>query len=148
MEVKSDLLYNDLINLINKQNEDCDQVWSFKGIKGHRKRNKKWEVLVDWDHTNESWKPLEDIRLADAVTLAKYALEKKLIYQPGWKGAKKKGKSPRKFIRMAKIFKSQAQVKDLKARFKFGIEVPMGVKDALRLDETVNLITPHLNTII
>ena len=46
--------YNDLINIINAQQEDGDQLWSFKAIKGHRKRNKKWEVLVDWDHTNES----------------------------------------------------------------------------------------------
>ena len=124
--------YNDLINLIKKQDEDDDQIWSFKGIKGHRKTNKKWEVLVDWDHTNESWEPLEDIRLVDAVTLAEYAIEKKLIYKPGWKWAKKKGKSPKKFIRMARNFKSQ--VKDLKARFKIGIEVPRGVNDAMRLD--------------
>ena len=68
--------YNDLIHLINKQNEDDDQILSFKGIKGHRKRNKKWEVLVDWEHTNESWEPLEEMRLADSVTLAEYAIEK------------------------------------------------------------------------
>ena len=34
---------------------------------------------------------------------------------------------------MAKIFKSQ--VKDLKSRFKFGIEVPRGVKEAMMLDK-------------
>ena len=34
---------------------------------------------------------------------------------------------------MAKIFKSQ--VKDLKSRFKFGIEVPRGVKEATMLDK-------------
>ena len=50
--------YNDLINIINAQEEDGDQIWSFKAIKGYRKRNKRWEVLVDWDHTKESWEPL------------------------------------------------------------------------------------------
>ena len=103
--------YNDLINIINAQSEDGNQLWSFKGIKGHRKRNKKWEVLVDWDHTNESWEPLQDMRLADVVSLAEYGIKNKLIYQPGWKWAKKKGKSAKKYARMAKIFKSQ--VKDL-----------------------------------
>ena len=130
---KETMEYNDLINLINKHNEDGDQLWSFKGIKGHRKKNKKWEVLVDWDHVNASWEPLEEIRLADSITLADYAIKNKLIYQVGWKWAKKKNKSSKKFSRMAKIYKSQ--VKDLKARFKFGIEVPRGVKEALRLDE-------------
>ena len=77
--------YNELINNINAQTEDEDAIWSFKGIKDHRKRNKKWEVLVDWGHTNESWEPLKEMRLADAVTLAEYALKHKLVYQPGWK---------------------------------------------------------------
>ena len=73
---KEIMAYNGLINIINSQAEDGDQLWSFKGIKGHRKRNKKWEVLVDWDHTNESWEPLEDMRLADSVTLAEYGIER------------------------------------------------------------------------
>ena len=34
---------------------------------------------------------------------------------------------------MAKIFKSQVKV--LKSKFKFGVEVPMGVKNALQLDK-------------
>ena len=110
--------YNDLINTINAQSEDEDKIW----IKGHRKRNKKWEVLADWDHTIESWEPLTDMKLADAVTLAEYGIKNKLIYQRGWKWAKKKGKSAKKYARMAKIFKSQ--VKDLKTRYKFGVEVP------------------------
>ena len=125
--------YNELINLINKHEEDGDQLWSFKGIKGHRKRNKKWEVLVDWDHVNASWEPLEDICLADQITLADYAIKNKLIYQVGWKWVKKKKKTSKKFSRMAKIYKSE--VKDLKACFKFGTEVPRGVEEGLRLDE-------------
>ena len=66
---KETMEYNDLINLINKHEEDGDQLWSFKGIKSHRKRNKKWEVLVDWDHVNASWEPLEDIRLLPIMRL-------------------------------------------------------------------------------
>ena len=56
-------------------------------------RKKKWEVLVDWDHTNESWEPLNEMRLADSITLAEYAIKDKLFYQPGWKWAKKKNKT-------------------------------------------------------
>ena len=129
---KECMAYNDLINIINAQAEDGNQLWSFKGIKGHRKKNKKWEVLVDWDHTNESWEPLTKMRLADSVSLAEYAIKNKLFYQPGWNWAKKKNKSAKKYARMAKIFKSQ--VKDLKARFKFGVEVPRSVSEAMRLD--------------
>ena len=93
------MAYNELINIINAQAKDGDQLWSFKGIKGHRKKIKKWEVLVDWDHTNESWEPLNEMRLADSITLAEYAIKNKLFYQPGWKWAKKKRiKVPRNML--------------------------------------------------
>ena len=42
-------------------------------------------------------------------------------------------KNPKKFIRLAKIFKSQ--VKDIKARFEFGVEVPRGYQEAVKLYE-------------
>ena len=42
-------------------------------------------------------------------------------------------KNPKKFKRMTRI--SKAQVKDLKARFKQGIEIPRNYSDAIRLDK-------------
>ena len=45
----------ELINNINAQIEDGDAIWSFKGIKGHRKRNKKWEVLVSYQRELEAF---------------------------------------------------------------------------------------------
>ena len=49
-----------------------------QGIDGHRKNKNKWEVLVNWDHTNATWEPLSEIRLADATTLANYAYDNEL----------------------------------------------------------------------
>ena len=60
--------YNELINIINANQEDGDVNWSFKDIQGHRKRSKKWEVLVNWDHCNATWEPLTEIRLADSTS--------------------------------------------------------------------------------
>ena len=63
--------YNEIINQLNKREEDGDGLWSFKGILDHRplkgKRN-QWEVRVDWDHCNSSWEPLHHMRAADPVT--------------------------------------------------------------------------------
>ena len=42
--------YNEIINMVNKQEEDGDELWSFKGTKNHRKRKGKWELLVDWNN--------------------------------------------------------------------------------------------------
>ena len=81
--------YNDLTNIINAQEEDGDRFYSFKAILDHRKKGNKWEVLVDWDHTNSSWEPLSELKLADPVTVARYAHGGNLIKIPGWKWAKK-----------------------------------------------------------
>jgi len=69
--------------------------------------------------------------LADLFTLAKYAHDQGLVDEHGWKWAKKLYKNPKKYIRMAKIFKSQ----DMKARFKVGVEVPRSFEDAARIDK-------------
>ena len=73
------ITYNELVNIINAPNEDGDKLWSFKSISGHRKVGSKWEVQVDWDTGETSWEPLSEIRLADAITLARYAHDKELL---------------------------------------------------------------------
>ena len=125
--------YNQLINSFNAQDEDGDRLWSFKGIKDHRKKGRGYEVLVDWDHCNASWESLDHMKSADLFTLAKYAHDQGLVDEHGWKWAKKLYKNPKKYIRMTKIFRSQ--VKDMQARFKFGVEIPRTFEDAERLDK-------------
>ena len=123
--------YNELINILNAAEEDGDGLWTFKSIDGHRKQGRSWEVLVNWDHCERSWEPLSEMRLADSITLAKYAIDNDLLDENGWKWARIKEKNPKKFQRLARIFKSQ--VKEKKSRFKFGIQVPRGVKEAMKL---------------
>ena len=101
--------YNELINIINALEDDGDGIWTFKGILGHRKKGSKWEVLVDWDHLNSTWEPLSEIKLADAISLAKYAHDNELLNEVGWKWAKKKTQNPKKFLRMVKVYKSQVK---------------------------------------
>ena len=125
--------YNDLINIINAQDEDGDRLQSFKQILEHRKKNRKWEVKVSCYDGDVTWEPLYDMRLFDIMTLAKYAHDNDLINTPGWKWAKKKTKNPKKFIRMAKIFKSQ--VNPPGPRYKFGVRIPRNREEALRLDK-------------
>ena len=86
-------------------------------------------MLIDRDGTNTSWEPLSQMKNADMVKLSKYAKEIRLTGKFGWKWARKFDKNKKKYVRLTKIFRSQ--VKEIKARYKFGIEVPRGVHDAL-----------------
>ena len=127
------LEYNDLINIINAQNDDGDGLSSFKQILNHRKMGRKWEVRVFWDTGETTWEPLSEMRLADMITLTKYAHENDLINKDGWKWAKTKTKNPKKDIRMAKIFKSQSI--DPGPKYKFGVCVPRDRDEAIAIDK-------------
>ena len=130
---KSLMQYDDLISIINSQDEDGDGLQSFKTILDHRKRNRKWEVKIAWDDGDITWEPLHDMRLFDMITLAKYAHDNDLTSTPGWTWAKNKTKNPKKFLRMAKIFKSQ--VNPPGPRYKFGVRIPRNREEALHLDK-------------
>jgi len=78
------------------------------------------------------------MKSADLFTVSKYAHDQGLVDEHGWKWAKKFYKTPKKYVRMAKIFKKR-KVKDMKARFKFGVEAHRTFEDAASLDkENVN----------
>ena len=127
------LEYNDLINLINARDEDGDNLHSFNAILDHRRKSRKWEVQVQWDDGDVTWEPLTDMRLYDMITLSKYAHDNDLTTIDGWKWAKNKTKNPQKFLRLAKIFKSQIQPPG--PRYKFGIRIPKNREEALKLDK-------------
>ena len=125
--------YNDLINLINAKHEDGNGLHSYNAILDHRKKRGKLEVQIQWDDGDVTWEPLKEMKLADMVTLAKYAHDHNLVDQPGWKWAKTKTKNPQKFMRLAKIFKSQ--VNPPSPRYKFGVRVPRNRQEALVIDK-------------
>ena len=123
--------YDDLVNCLNRKNEEFSDYWAFQEILDHRTQNGIREVKVLWDTGEVSWEPMDVIRKDDPVTLAKYAKDKNLENQAGWKWAKRYTKNQKKFIRLVKIMKSQ---KKNGPKFKFGIQVPRSMREALELD--------------
>ena len=90
------LTYNMILEYITKNEEqDDDQaiVWKFKRIAGHQGPLKnrdpgyngsKFNVLVEWETGESTYKPLDVIAADDPVTCAIYAKEKGLLNEPGW----------------------------------------------------------------
>ena len=88
--------------------------------------------MIKWDTGEVTWEPVSEIRKTDPVTIAKYAREKGLSETPGWKWTRKFTKNPKKFIRISK----QMKLSILKGpRFRFGIQVPRNIKEAMELDK-------------
>jgi hypothetical protein len=136
---KQDMLtYNELIEALNRPNEDDTERWTYDEIISHRSKKigpNKYErqVLIKWDTGELSWEPLLSIKKDDPVTLAEYARRKNLLEQTSWNWAKRFLKSAKSFKRYNKQMQL-AKRKRRKTRFKFGQRVPRTIKEAQDLD--------------
>ena len=77
------------------------------------------------------------IKSTDPLILAEYAHKLGLTNEKQWKWAKRFNKENTKFLSMAKVFQAQ-QNHHPTTKYKFGIEVPKGIKAALSLDKLNN----------
>jgi hypothetical protein len=82
--------YAELINLLNKEEEDGHPYWTFSEILEHRKNytqdGKSYiEVLVKWDIGEPTWEPLNNMKADDPVTVAAYAKQKGLQNLANWR---------------------------------------------------------------
>ena len=71
--------YNDIINYMNRDDNEGKKCCTYEQILGHRTRNNKLEIKVLWDTGEVTWEPIRSIRGSDPLTLAKYSNENKLI---------------------------------------------------------------------
>jgi hypothetical protein len=72
------------------------------------------------------------IRKDNPIKLAIYAKSKGLIYLHGWQWARQMLKSNKRFIHAVKMMKS---VVATGLKYKFGIQVPRNIREAIRLDK-------------
>ena len=102
------LEYNELINLINKDEEENVERWTYESIEEHRwspnpDRKRKIDVLIKWDGYEEpTWEPMEVIKKDDPITLAKYSDEKGLTDQVKWNWARSYTKNRKVLLRRAR----------------------------------------------
>ena len=131
------LTYQEIINLLNKDEETGHSLWTFTKILNHRKATlngkQTMEVEVLWDTGEKTWEPLNIIKADDPVTVAQYVREKGLQGQPYWKWANRYLKNPKKFIRYCRqVYLAKQKHGPI---YKFGVRVPRNIKEALLLDK-------------
>ena len=120
--------YEELIAIVNRDDEEDVERWTFDKILKHRdsptKGRKGIEVLVTWvGYEVPTWEPMEAIKKDDPVTLAKYAEEHDLLEKTTWKWAARCVKRKTRFARMFRqMMKSKRKAQNVK--YQFGIRVP------------------------
>ena len=127
---KQKMIYNDLINHYNKNQEENAELYSFSSILDHKKDGKEWLVQVLWDAGDTTWESMKLMKEADPITLAKYGHAHNLEDQRGWKWIKRYSENDRVFINLSKAFVAKGKQKV----FKFGVEIPRNLKEAMSLD--------------
>ena len=109
------------------------RLWNVRRIHRHKGRHRDIQVLCEFEDPNETkaWVSLFALALQDPIPILKYVKKNHLF-----------GQDPFRMLvnyctgeatsHMARAFK--AKVKPGGPKFKFGVQVPMGVKQALALD--------------
>jgi len=96
------------------------------------KTTKGWYLQILWKDGTTSWEPLRDMKEANLIKVAEYAVANKIEHHPAFAWwAPHVLKKRDRFIAMTKARK-------IKKDFKFGIEVPTTIERALAIDRETN----------
>jgi hypothetical protein len=141
-EFEEILSYNEVMQHIEKDDTDGETFWKYKRISGHEgplnKNHPSWKgdkynVRVEWENGEISYEPLHIIAADDPVTCAIYAKDHGLLDTDGWKRFRSLAKRAKKMLRMV----NQSKLRSYKTckKYMYGIEIPRGYDDAIRLDK-------------
>jgi hypothetical protein len=131
--------YHDIIEMVNHDDEDGVERWTYEKILDHRSspdkgRKGKIDVLIKWEgYEDPTWEPMEVIKCDDPVTLAKYAEERNLTGKSIWKWTHRYVKNKKKLNRMYRQA-VMCKKKSFGIKFQFGIRIPRNTKEAYQLD--------------
>ena len=81
--------YNQVLNYLEKENQEDESLYKFRAITGHHGPLKKgygslYNVMVEWDTGEITEELLSIIDQADPLTCAAYAKEHNLLHLPRW----------------------------------------------------------------
>jgi hypothetical protein len=136
------ITYNELMDFIQKNEENDAIVWRFRQIVGHQGpllhsdpdyKGSKFNVMVEWENGETTTDPLSVIATDDLVTCAIYAKEHDLLDTEGWKCFRNMAKREKHFLRPVKQAKKRSYCNAPK--YKFGYQIPRDYKEAMKFDE-------------
>jgi len=136
------IMYNKLMDYIQKNAENDKTLWHFKHISRHQGplrpgdphyAGAKYNVQVEWETSEVTYEPLDVIATNDPVTCAVYARDNDLLDLPGWKHFKKLAMQERQLLRLVR----QAKMHSYKSspRYKFGYCIPATFDEALAFNK-------------
>jgi hypothetical protein len=141
-EFEEILSYNEVMQHIEKDDDDGETFWKHKQISGHEgpltKTHSSWKgdkynTKVEWENGEVSCAPLHAIAADDPVTCAICAKDNGLLDTDGWKCFRSLVKRAKKMPCMV----NQSKLRSYKTckKHMHGIETPRNCEDCVRLDK-------------
>jgi len=100
----------------------------YNGNRHPKKTTRGWDICVEWRDGSTSWIPLKDVKQANPLELAEYALTNNLSNEPAFKWWVPE------ILRKKHRITSKLKTKYWRTTHKFGIEIPKSVEHALQID--------------
>ncbi len=133
--------YEDLVNMVNKPDEDGHERWEYDEILDHQwspyeHRKNCMDLLVKWAGPwKPSWVTYETFKKDDPVMLAKYAYDKGLQDRSHWSWVKDYAKNIKQLERKVRQQKLMAKRTGRAVKYKFGVQIPRSIQEAYTLDK-------------
>jgi hypothetical protein len=136
--------YHDLLEKLDEQSFKRDEEDFFRlvSITAHQGpltpkdpdyMGSAWNTLVNWEDGSSTYEPLHIMGKDSPDLCAQYALDNKLLDQPGWKKFKRRAKNKNPLDRAVNQHKKQH--KRYAPVFMYGVEIPRDYENARRLDD-------------
>ena len=134
--------YNQVLNYLEKENQEDESLYKFRAIADHhgplKKNHRNYKrsvnsVLVEWEAGKITEKPLSIIAQDDPVTCAAYAKEHNILHQPELNKLKHIAKHQKSLTRAI----NETKIRQVRrsATYQFGYLIPRDYRHALELDK-------------
>jgi len=108
--------------------KDQGYVIGYNGNRHMKRTMKGWDICLEWRDGTTSWLPLKDMKEANPLELAEYAVANKLEEEPAFAWW-----VPDTLRQRNRII-SKLKTKYWRTLHKFGIKIPKSVEHALQID--------------
>ena len=117
-----------------RYSRDID-AWDCLGVTGHRKVEGNMQVRCKWNDPNfsQTWVSMDSLVLHNPIPLIRYLIKHKLTHEGDFKPLLHLCK-PILHARYRYVLKAKTEARTGKASYKFGVQVPFGVRQAIWLD--------------
>ena len=123
-------------DIIQESFGEADMNWTPVAVLDHKQRKIRdydihVKLLMQWANGETSWQRMDDVRYQDPYVVTRYAMDNELSKHPDFQWVSLYANDSKNH----RIFNTATKPGKRPSKYKFGTQVPMNVRHALKLDQ-------------